>query len=88
MVIKRIRVDEHGRVQTFFGQQQPKQKGGATNSRSHLSRKHFSTVNRSENKNPEIKQPECIPELAPGNIRIIPLGGVEEVGKNMTAVIP
>lgn len=27
-----------------------------------------------------------IPPLAPGNIRIIPLGGVEEIGRNMTAV--
>ncbi len=27
-----------------------------------------------------------IPALEPGNIRIIPLGGVEEIGRNMTAV--
>src|SRR3989338_1918024 len=29
---------------------------------------------------------EKIPPLQPGNIRIVPLGVVEEVGKNMTAV--
>src|SRR6185437_16308244 len=27
-----------------------------------------------------------IPPLEPGNIRIIPLGGVEEIGRNMTMV--
>ena len=32
------------------------------------------------------KKEQTIPPLAPGNIRIIPLGGVEEIGKNMTAV--
>ncbi|MCX6714101.1 MAG: MBL fold metallo-hydrolase, partial [Candidatus Vogelbacteria bacterium] len=33
---------------------------------------------------PKVK--ERIPELATGNIRIIPLGGVEEIGKNMTVI--
>jgi ribonuclease J len=34
------------------------------------------------NKKPE----DTIPPLAKGNIRIVPLGGVEEIGKNMTMV--
>jgi len=34
-----------------------------------------------------IKKPhDIIPPLAEGNIRIVPLGGVEEVGRNMTAI--
>ena len=32
------------------------------------------------------KSPDVIPPLAKGDIRIIPLGGVEEVGRNMTAI--
>jgi len=32
------------------------------------------------------KKEQIIPPLAAGNIRIIPLGGVEQIGKNMTAI--
>ncbi|MBI5816990.1 MAG: RNase J family beta-CASP ribonuclease [Candidatus Yonathbacteria bacterium] len=32
------------------------------------------------------REESVIPPLAPGNVRVIPLGGVEEIGKNMTVV--
>ncbi len=33
-----------------------------------------------------LRREQVIPPLLPGNIRIVPLGGAEEVGKNMTAI--
>ena len=35
---------------------------------------------------PTKKPADIIPPLAPGDIRIVPLGGVEEIGRNMTAI--
>jgi len=39
-----------------------------------------------DNENEQVKAEKKIPALGAGNIRIIPLGGVEEVGRNMTAI--
>lgn len=43
--------------------------------------------NNSNNRQPKkMSQNSKIPPLAPGDIRIIPVGGVEEIGRNMTLV--
>ena len=39
-----------------------------------------------DNALPVKRAPDIIPPLAPETIRIVPLGGVEEVGRNMTAI--
>lgn len=66
----------------------PKIKRGA---RSLASRKRFSNPNakfgHAENQKPQIETTETLSLPPVGeNIRIIPLGGVEEIGKNMTAI--
>ncbi len=45
-----------------------------------------SPMNSAPRENPYEKKPDIIPPLAPGDIRIIPLGGVEEITKNMTMI--
>jgi ribonuclease J len=70
------------------GEAAPKKKTFSSKSRSFSSGKSTSGFNSRPNKSPrtEHKNPDKIPPLAKGDIRIIPLGGVEEIGRNMTAV--
>jgi len=48
--------------------------------------RHKTIRRNSDRAIPEKKAPDIIPPLASGNIRLILLGGVEEVGRNMTAI--
>ncbi|MBX4189272.1 ribonuclease J [Candidatus Parcubacteria bacterium] len=48
--------------------------------------RHKSMRRRADNVIQPKKAPDIIPPLAPETIRIVPLGGVEEVGRNMTAI--
>lgn len=53
--------------------------------RGRSSRNEVKHVNHVPTRQPRFGAPE-IPALAPRTVRIIPLGGVEEIGRNMTAI--
>lgn len=92
--IRRIRVDSTGHVETFFHEKGEKRSAKTLPHPRH--RPHAKQRPKPESKETRtdlteiteenLKPKEKIPELEADNIRIIPLGGVEEVGKNMTAV--
>lgn len=96
--IRRLRVDSNGQIETFEGgpkvNNNPKPR---ITPRKIVAKKithghHKGRPNPMANKQTRgekintAESKEKIPPLAPGNVRIIPLGGVEEVGKNMTVV--
>ena len=69
----------------------PEKKKGTKSSTYQYAKKGFKQ-SRSRHSNSNLKNPfnksndAKVPPLEPGKIRIIPLGGVEEIGKNMTAI--
>ena len=61
---------------------------GAFHNRRHNNRppqKRGSTIRKVVSES-ALRKEQIIPQLADGDVRIIPLGGVEEIGKNMTAI--
>ncbi len=69
----------------------PSSRGGNGRRASSLSSKHFDdtrhvTEEAREARKQQAKKKIEIPPLAPGDIRIIILGGVEEIGRNMAAI--
>jgi len=56
------------------------------NRRSHFRRAHDTAKNEKDKREVARKSKVAIPELSHDSIRIIPLGGVEEIGRNMSLV--
>lgn len=91
-------VNRHGGYRTNMRPNSPANSAGGPHSGHRRSGGNHRSLGRMKDKMPrEVhplkkeegvnrKQEDTIPPLAKGNIRIIPLGGVEEIGKNMTMV--
>lgn len=90
--IRRLRVDSNGQIETFETTEskntpRPIRQNFSAKPRHRSLSSNRPTKRRSAGEETETKKPrEKVPPLAPGNVRVITLGGVEEVGKNMTAI--